>query len=41
MNPSKDAPSNDFVEVFEQWISRSNERQPQMGPIYLESHYKI
>jgi hypothetical protein len=41
MNPSKDAPSNDFIEVLEQWIFKSNEGQPQMGPIHLESHYGV
>jgi len=41
MNPSKDVPSDDFIEILEQWIFKSNEGQPQMGPIHLESHYKV
>jgi len=41
MNPSKDAPSDDVIEDLKQWIFRNNERQPQMGPIHLESHYKV
>jgi hypothetical protein len=28
MNPSKDPPSNDFNEVFEEWISKSIDRNP-------------
>ncbi len=41
MNPSKDLPSNEFNEVFEQWISRSADGNPHMGPMHLESHYMV
>lgn len=40
MNPSKDVPSNDFIEVLKQRNFKSNEGQPQMGPIHLETHYR-
>ncbi len=37
MNLSKDP----RYEVFEQWISRSIDRNPQMGSMCLESHYRV
>ncbi len=41
MNPSKDVSFDDFIEVLEQRIFKSNGGQPQMGPIHLETHYRI
>ncbi len=41
MNPSKDVSFDDFIEVLEQWIFKSNGGQPQMAPIYLKTHYRI
>ncbi len=41
MNPSKDPSFDEFNKVFEQWISRSINRNPQMGPMCLKSHYKV
>jgi hypothetical protein len=41
MNPSKDPPSNEFNEVIKEWISRSTDRNPLMGRISFESHYKV
>ncbi len=41
MNLSKDPPSNEFNEVFEQWISRSTNENPHIGPMHLESHYRV
>ncbi len=41
MNLSKDPPSNEFNEVFKQWISRSIDGNPHIGPMCLESHYKV
>ncbi len=41
MNLSKDPPSDEFNEVFEHLISRSIDGNPQIGPMRLESHYKV
>ncbi len=41
MNSSKDSPLDEFNELFEQWISRSIDENPQMGPVCLESHYMM
>ncbi len=41
MNLSKDLPSNEFNEVLEKWISRLTNRNPQIGPMRLESHYRV
>jgi hypothetical protein len=41
MNLFKDPPYNEFNEVFKQWISRSTDRNPQMGFMRLESHYRV
>jgi hypothetical protein len=41
MNPSKDVFFDDFIEVLDQRIFKSNGGQPQMGPIHLETHYRV
>jgi hypothetical protein len=41
MNPSKDPPSNDFNEVFKQWISKSVDGNPHMGLMCFKSHYRV
>jgi len=41
MNLSKDPPSDEFNEVFEQLISRSIDGNPQIGPMRFELHYKV
>jgi hypothetical protein len=41
MNPSKDLPSDDFNKVFEQWITRSIDKNSQMGHVCLKLHYRV
>jgi hypothetical protein len=41
MNPSKDPPSDEFNKVFEQWISRSTDGNPQISPMHFKLHYKV
>jgi hypothetical protein len=38
---SKDTPFDEFNKVLKQWISRSVDENPQMGPMCLESHYRM
>jgi len=41
MNPSKDPPSDEFNEVFEQWISWFANENPHIGLVLLKSHYRM
>jgi hypothetical protein len=41
MNLSMDPPSNEFNKLIKQWISRSTNKNPHIGPMCLESHYKV
>jgi hypothetical protein len=41
MNPSKDPPFDEFNKVLEQWISRSADKNPQIGIMHLKLHYKV
>jgi hypothetical protein len=41
MNLCKDLPSDEFNKVLEHRISRSIDRNPQMGHVHLESHYRV
>jgi hypothetical protein len=41
MNPSMDPPSNEFNHVFKYWISKSTNKNPHIGPMCHESHYRV
>jgi hypothetical protein len=35
MNPSKDPPFDEFNKVLEKWISKSTDKNPQIGLVHL------
>jgi hypothetical protein len=41
INLSKDPPSNEFNGVLKEWISRSNDGNPQIGLVHLESYSRV